>query len=165
MSSFDIDELNMYEDGDDIILAPETDAFTDIEEEPDPDKDLEMSDLYQPSPLDKVEYVGDLEADARAEIDAITSALSEADLEAKRAFQEQDKRQRQQFENLYDTNYYFSEVYRTREECERAKRIQARILGIDYEAAGFGPFRRGDMVMIGFRRIAKKLEIDISDLE
>lgn len=166
MSSFDLDDNDLWDD-DDIIHAPDDDGdlFADIDDEPDMDKELTVSDIFPPSPLDDVEYTGDFEKDSLAELNAITSALSEADLEAKRAFQEQDRRQRQQFENLYDTNYYFSEVYKTREECDRAKRIQARILGIDYEEAGFGQYRRGDMVMLGFRRIAKQLGIDISDLE
>ncbi|PRA13347.1 hypothetical protein CQ010_01485 [Arthrobacter sp. MYb211] len=106
-----------------------------------------------PDPLADIDYTEDLETDARAEWDAI-----------KASYQKQDKQQKAQFAGLYDSRFYFSEVYQTAEECERAMKIQARILGFDYKKAGFGYYREGRQVMKRMRLIAERLGIDISDL-
>lgn len=106
-----------------------------------------------PDPLEELEYTGDLETDSRAEWDEI-----------KAGFQKQDKQQKAQFAGLYDSRFYFSEVYPTADECERAMKIQARILQLDYERAGFGYYRDGRQVMKRFEKLAEKLGIDISDI-
>lgn len=106
-----------------------------------------------PDPLEDVEYTEDLEDDARAEWDAI-----------KANYQQQDAQQKAQFANLYDSRFYFSEVYPTAEDCERAMQIQARVLGFDYKRAGFGFYRDGRQVMKRIEALAKRLGIDISDL-
>lgn len=106
-----------------------------------------------PDPLADVDYTENLEDDARAEWDAI-----------KASYKKQDAQQKAQFAGLYDSRFYFSEVYQTAEECEQAMRIQARILGFDYKQAGFGYYREGKQVMKRMRLLADRLGIDISDL-
>ena len=106
-----------------------------------------------PDPLEDLEYTGDLADDSRAEWDEI-----------KANFQKQDKQQKAQFAGLYDSRFYFSEVYKTADECERAMKIQARVLGFDYERAGFGYYRNGSQVMKRIEALAERLGIDISDI-
>lgn len=137
--SLDVDALT---DGLDLDVGDplDIDALTGVQQE-------------EPDPLAEVEYTENLEDDARAEWDAI-----------KASYKQQDAQQKSQFANLYDSRFYFSEVYKTAEECERAMQIQARVMGFEYQQAGFGYYRDGRQVMKRMEKLAERLGIDISDL-
>lgn len=103
-------------------------------------------------PLGNIQYPGHLEGDALEEWKQIKAGL-----------QEQDKNQRAQFKNIYDSEFWHADAYKSREDKERALKIQARVLGLDYDRAG-NKYRNGYEITRGFIRIAQRLGVDISDL-
>lgn len=106
-----------------------------------------------PDPLAKTNYPGNLEGDALAEF-----------LEIKKGFQEQDKNQRLQFKNIYDSEYWHADAYRTRADKERGLKIQAHILGLNYDRTG-DKYRNGHEVTRAFERLAARLGIDLSQFD
>lgn len=110
-----------------------------------------------PNPLDLIEEAhpttGDVEKDLTAE-----------QLEIKKQLQEQDKAQRTQFKNIYDTGYYYVDCFATREDRDRAQQIQATILGV----AGIdvmGHYRDGFILMQAWEQVAQRLGIEIPPAE
>lgn len=110
-----------------------------------------------PNPLDLIEEAhpttGDVEKDLTAE-----------QLEIKKQLQEQDKAQRTQFKNIYDTGYYYVDCFATREERDRAQQIQAKILGV----AGIdvmGHYRDGFILMQAWEQVAQRLGVEIPPAE
>lgn len=120
--------------------------------------DLDMDTLLNgpkdpEDPLKGTNYPGNLEGDALAEF-----------LEIKKGLQEQDKNQRSQFKNIYDSEFWHADAYKSREDKERALKIQARVLGLDYDRAG-NKYRNGYEITRAFAKLAQRLGIDISDIQ
>lgn len=129
--------------------------------------DLDMDTLLNgpaavADPLQGTEYPGTLEGDALAEWQELQAQLAHRG-EVKAGLQEQDKNQRLQFKNIYDSEFWHADAYKSREDKELALRIQARVLGLDYDRAG-NKYRNGYEITRAFKRLATRLGIDISDL-
>ncbi|MGJ9487107.1 hypothetical protein ACRQFN_02255 [Actinotignum sp. GS-2025e] len=107
------------------------------------------------NPLDSVpEETGNLEDDAMAELMAIKHAL-----------QQQDKNQRKQFANLYDGDYYYSDVYPTVEMADYSRKLQQRILNYNPDQIGDGWWRNGRLLIAAYEQLADRLGIGYSDLK
>lgn len=120
--------------------------------------DLDMDALLNgpakvEDPLGNIKYPGHLEGDALEEWKQIKANL-----------QEQDKNQRSQFKNIYDSEFWHADAYKSRADKERALKIQARVLGLDYDRTG-NKYRNGYEITRAFMRLADKLGVDISDLK
>jgi hypothetical protein len=113
-------------------------------------------------PLQDTDYPGTLEGDALAEWKEIHAHLVHRN-EVKAGLQEQDKNQRAQFKNIYDSEFWHADAYKSREDKEKALKIQARVLGLDYDRAG-NKYRNGYEITRAMIKLAKRLGIDISDL-
>lgn len=119
--------------------------------------DMSMDELLNgpaevDDPLKGTNYPGHLEGDALAEF-----------LEIKKSLQEQDRNQRSQFKNIYDSEFWHADAYKSRAEKETALKIQARVLGLDYDRTG-NKYRNGYEITRAFIRLADRLGVDISDL-
>lgn len=129
--------------------------------------DLDMDSLLNgraevPDPLQSTDYPGNLEGDALAEWKELQAQMAHRG-EVKADLQQQDKNQRLQFKNIYDSEFWHADAYKSREDKETALRIQARVLGLDYDRAG-NKYRNGYEITRRFIALAKRLGIDISDL-
>jgi hypothetical protein len=113
-------------------------------------------------PLQDTDYPGTLEGDALAEWQELQAHLQHRG-EVKADLQQQDKNQRMQFKNIYDSEFWHADAYKSREDKEKALRIQARVLGLDYDRAG-NKYRNGYEITRAMIKLAKRLGIDISDL-
>lgn len=119
--------------------------------------DVDMDELLNgprevADPLAGTNYPGNLEGDALAEF-----------LEIKAGLQEQDRNQRSQFKNIYDSEFWHADAYKSREDKEKALKIQARVLGLDYDRTG-NKYRNGYEITRAFTKLAQRLGVDIRDL-
>ena len=107
-------------------------------------------------PLAQIEQdtpsTGDMETDLTAEQLAVKAQL-----------QAQDKAQRKQFRDIYDTGFYYVDCYDRRATRDRAQAIQARLLGLGGDDVK-GLYRDGFILMQGYEALARRLGVDISDL-
>lgn len=110
----------------------------------------------QQNPLEMIEEVSPSTGNAEKDLTA-------EQLEIKKQLQAQDKAQRQQFKNIYDTGFYYVDCYATREERDRAQRIQARILGVEGPDVT-GLYRDGYVLLQAWEQVAQRLGVDVSDL-
>lgn len=89
--------------------------------------------------------------------------LTAEQLEIKKQLQAQDKAQRQQFKNIYDTAFYYADCFATREDRDRAQALQARILGVAGTDVS-GLYRDGYVLLQAWEQVAQRLGVDVSDL-
>ncbi|MDK6240178.1 hypothetical protein QP400_00370 [Winkia sp. UMB3158] len=94
----------------------------------------------------------------------LETAIKEDFKAVKRAFQEQDESQKNQFKNLYNSHWYYTDVYPTFEHCEYSMAIQNRLLAVNEKQMGQGYYRNGLYLIKAFQALAKELGIDISDI-
>lgn len=109
-----------------------------------------------PNPLEMIEEArpttGDVEKDLTAE-----------QLEIKEQLKKQDKAQRTQFKNIYDTGYYYVDCFATRADRDRAQALQARVLGVAGDDVT-GTYRDGHVLVQAWEQIAQEVGVDVSDL-
>lgn len=89
--------------------------------------------------------------------------LTAEQLEIKKQLQKQDKAQRQQFKNIYDTAFYYADCYATRADRDRAQKLQARILGVSGDDVS-GLYRDGYVLLQAWEQVAQRLGVDVSDI-
>lgn len=134
------------------------DALNQLRRQVTPDIDLDQirnPKPNHPDPLDTIPESDNttLEEDCKNEFKAI-----------KKAFQKQDQNQKNQFANLYDGHWYYTDVYPTQAHCEYALALQNRILAVNHEKMGEGFYRNGKYLIKAYEALAKELDIDINDI-
>lgn len=107
-------------------------------------------------PLDLIEQAAPSTGNAEKDLTA-------EQLEIKKQLQAQDRAQRQQFKNIYDTAFYYADCYATRAERDRAQALQARILGVAGDDVT-GLYRDGYVLLQAWEQLAQRLGVDVSDL-
>ena len=80
--------------------------------------------------------------------------------EIKKQLQAQDKAQRQQFKNIYDTAFYYADCFATRADRDRAQRLQAKILGVGGDDVS-GLYRDGYVLLQAWEQLAQRLGVDV----